>query len=436
MQRISMYRFAPSPTGDMHIGNLRVALFNYICAKQHNETFLVRIEDADKERNIEGKDREILKILTRFGIHYDQLLYQSEHLKFHRQFATKLLMEKKAFACFCTPETLEAKRDSAEQAKVAYRYDGTCRYLSDEEVLNSEAPFVVRIKKPEALIRFTDLIKGECSFTPDDIDDFVIMRVDKTPTYNFACAVDDMMHDISTVIREEEHLSNTPKQIGIHRYFGYEKEIRYAHLPAILNETGRKMEKSDNASSVKWLLDEGFLPEAIVNYLILIGNKTPSEIFTLEEAITWFDLKNISNTPAKFEIGKLQQLNREHIRRIEPKLLAAYIGYSGEEIGELAKRYSEEASTLQEIKGKIDKIFAPKESEAHAEELEKLKNIAKNAPFFKDFNDFQSYLAQESGLKDQTLSKPLRILLTGEENGPNLNDLYPHIRNYLGEIAK
>ncbi|HHD84333.1 MAG TPA: glutamate--tRNA ligase [Campylobacteraceae bacterium] len=431
-----MYRFAPSPTGDMHIGNLRVALFNYICARQAKEPYLVRIEDTDKARNIEGKDREILEILSAFGIAWDQLAYQSENLKFHRQLATKLLMEKKAFACFCTPETLETKREAAKAAKTAYRYDGTCRYLSDEEVLNNESPFVVRIKKPAEDICFTDLIKGELRFAPDDIDDFVIMRVDKTPTYNFACAVDDMMYDISTVIRGEDHVSNTPKQILIHRYLGYDREIRYAHLPIILNETGKKMSKRDDASSVKWLLEEGFLPSAITNYLILIGNKTPVEIFTLEEAISWFDLKNISKAPAKFDIDKLRQLNREHIRMTESRLLSTLIGYSSEEIGELAKLYTEEGSTLKEIKAKIDKIFADKRCDDFPEEFEKLKNIAKNAPYFKEFNDFKSYLTKESGLKGKALFKPLRVLLTGAQGGPNLSDLYPYIRNYLGEIIK
>ena len=431
-----MYRFAPSPTGDMHIGNLRVALFNYICARQAKEPYLVRIEDTDKARNIEGKDQEILEILTAFGITWDQLAYQSENLKFHRQLATKLLMEKKAFACFCTPETLEAKREAAKEAKIAYRYDGTCRYLSDEEVLNNEAPFVIRIKKPEEDIVFEDIIKGELRFAPDDIDDFVIMRVDKTPTYNFACAVDDMMYDISTVIRGEDHVSNTPKQILIHRYLGYDKEIRYAHLPIILNEAGKKMSKRDDASSVKWLLEEGFLPSAITNYLILIGNKTPTEIFTLEEAIDWFDLKKISRAPAKFDLDKLRQLNREHIRMMDARTLSTLIGYSSEDIGALAKLYTEEASTLKEIKAKIDRIFGEKTCSDFPEEFKILKEIAKKAPYFKEFDAFKAYVTQESGLKGKALFKPLRVLLTGAQSGPNLSDLYPYIRNYLGEIIK
>ena len=431
-----MYRFAPSPTGDMHIGDLRVAIFNYICSRQANEPFLVRIDDTDKERNIEGKDEEILQILPIFGIHYDQLVYQSENLKFHRQLATKLLMDKKAYACFCTPQTLEKKREEAKAAKRPYRYDGTCRFLTDEEILNSEAPFVVRIKKPEEPIVFEDLIKGKCSFAPEDIDDFVIMHADKTATGNFACAVDDLMYDISTVIREEKHLTDTPKQILIHRYLGYDKEIHYAHLPTIINKSGKQISEQDDAYNVAQLLEAGFLPSAIANYLIFIGNKTPTEIFTLEDAITWFDLKNIDKEPARFEIDKLRQINREHIRRMEEKALSVLIGYSSDDIGELAKCYTEEESTLQEIKDKIDKIFAEKVCDEFEAEFEELKAIAKNAPYFKEFDDFAAYLSQESGLKGEQLFKPLRLMLTGEKSGPNLGDLYPYIRNYLGEIIK
>ncbi len=432
-----MFRFAPSPTGDMHIGNLKVALLNYIMAKKTGEKFIVRIEDTDKERNIEGKDKEILEILEKFEIEYDQVYYQSQNLKFHQQFASHLLINRLAFACFCTEEELDKKREEAKKKGVAYRYDGTCEELSNEEVLNSEKPFVVRIKKPTENISFKDEIKGELSFSPDDIDSFVILRADKTPTYNFACAIDDMLSDISFIIRGEDHLSNTPKQILIRKYLGYEKEIKYAHLPIILNKEGKKMSKRDNASSVKWLLEEGFLPEAISNYLILLGNKTPKEIFTLKEAIEFFDIKNLSKASAKFDTDKLRFINREHIRMKDPLQLAKLLGYHDKEIGELAKLYTEEASTLKELKSKIDKIFSKKSPpEEFKESFDKIINAIKEAPFFENFEDFKKHLSKETGLKGKNFFKPLRIALTGEEHGPNLSDLYPHIKNYLTEIAK
>ncbi len=422
-----MYRFALPPTGDMHIENLRTALFNFIAARQNGEQFLVRIEDIDKENYVAGKEQEMLEILSLFGITWDQISYQSENLKFHHQLAAKLLMDQKAFSCFCTPEALEQKKEAARAVKQPYRYDGTCKRLSDAEVLNNESPFVVRIKKPQGDVVFTDLIKGELRFSPDDIDDFVIMNVDKTPTCTFASAIDDMMFDVSVVIREEADLCDTPEEILIRDYLGYEKEIRYAHLPTILN---------NNTSNVKQLLEKGFLPSAIANYLILLGNKTPEEIFTLDEAIAWFDVKNISETAAKFEIEKLRQINREHIRRTENRVLAVQIGYSAEEIGKLAKCYTEEASTLQEIKEKIDKIFTPKKCEDFEESFHKLQLIAKNAPYFPEYDAFENYLMQESGLQGEHFFQPLRVMLTGAQNGPDLRDLYPFIKNYLGEIIQ
>lgn len=423
-----MYRFAPSLTGDMHIGNLRVALFNFICSQQTCEKFIIRIEDADKERNIEGKDREILEILNLFGITYDQVLYQSENLKFHRQLGSKLLMDGNAFSCFCTPEILEKK--------IAYRYDGTCKKLSDDEVIGNENPFVIRIKEPNEAVDFTDLINGDMKFKPKDIDDFVILRVDKTPTYNFACAVDDMLHNIGVIIRGEDHLSNTPKQELIRKYLGYTDKVEYAHIPNILNDAGEKMGMHDDALSVKWLLEEGFLPSTIINYLILIGNKTPTEIFTLKDAIEWFDIKNISKSPARFDMGKLRELNREHIKLLDPLELSKFIGYSSRDIGELAKVYLEEASTINEIKDKIDTIFAIKTCEDFAEEFEILKKAYKDLPYFKEFDAFKASLEEKSGLKSEKFFKPLRVLLTGAESGPNLSEIYPHIKNYLGEIIK
>ncbi len=423
-----MYRFAPSPTGDMHLGNLRVALFNFICAQQTCEKFIIRIEDTDKKRNIEGKDREILEILNLFGITYNQVLYQSENLKFHRQLGSKLLMDGNAFSCFCTPETLEKKRKLSYKSKIAYRYDGVCKKLSDDEVMANESPFVVRIKEPSEVIEFSDLIKGDIKFEPENIDDFIILRVDKTPTYNFACAVDDMLSNISVIIREENHLSNTPKQELIRKYLGYTDKVEYAHLPIILND--------DDTSSVKWLLEEGFLPSTIINYIILIGNKTPTEIFTLEDAKKWFDIKNISKAPARFDIVKLRHLNREHIKLLEPLELSKFIGYSSKDIGELAKVYLEEASTINEIKDKIDAIFAIKTCENFVEEYEILKEASKNLPYFKEFDAFKASLSEKSGLRGKTFFKPLRVLLTGAESGPSISKIYPHIKNYLGEIIK
>lgn len=432
-----MLRFAPSPTGDMHIGNLRVALFNYILSVQREEPLLIRIEDTDKERNIPGKEKEIFEILGLFGIEYQEQQFQSNNLRFHRAMALQLLQDKKAFNCFCTSEILEAKREAAKECKTAYRYDSACENLPAEEVIDNPNPFTIRLKKPAHAVTVTDIIKGESTFAPDDIDSFILMRADKYPTYNFACAVDDMLADVSLIIRGEDHLSNTPKQIAIHEALGYTKKVEYAHLPIILNDEGEKMSKRDDASSVKWLLEEGYLPEAISNYLILMGNKAPTEIFSLKEAIKWFDLKTLSKAPARFDIDKLKFINREHLKGMDPKELSRYVGFADEEIGQLAKIFLEEAGTLKELRTKIGAIFAPKNvPDEHKEGYEILRDLTLKAPHFDDYEAYKTYLMQHSGLKGENFFKPLRILISGAEHGPELNDLYQYLKNYLKEVAK
>ncbi|MCG3673610.1 glutamate--tRNA ligase [Aliarcobacter butzleri] len=433
-----MLRFAPSPTGDMHIGNLRVAIFNYIVSKQLKEDLIIRIEDTDKERNIEGKDKEILEILNLFSIEYKTVFYQSDNLKYHQKMALQLMTQKKAFACFCSDEKLEELREESIKKGIPFRYDGFCENLSDEAVLNVNAPFTVRLKKPDHNIKFTDLLKGDFDYAPFDIDSFIILRQDKTPTYNYACSVDDMLMDISIVIRGEDHVSNTPKQIHIRDSLGYTKEIKYVHLPIILNaQTGKKMSKRDDASSVKWLIEQGFLPSAIANYLVLMGNKTPTEIFTLEEAIEWFKIENISKSSAKFDIDKLRFINRKHIENLDDMRLSKILGFADSDIGKLGKLFLEEASTIKEIKEKIEPIFAPKTTLEDFDNVFKaIKECLQKAPYFDNYEDLKNYIVDETSLKGKNLFKPLRYILTGVENGPNLSDIYPLIKNYLGDIIK
>lgn len=431
-----MYRFAPSPTGDMHIGNLRAAIFNYICSLKEGSGFILRIEDTDTERNIAGKEREIIEILAKFGIKPAHIYIQSENLKFHRELAAKLLINKKAFACFCSEDELEIKKQIAKENAVAYRYDGKCERLTDEEVLNNQKPFVIRMKKPDSTMSFIDAIKGELSFEPDAIDSFVIMRADKTPTYNFACAVDDMLEGVTFVIRGEDHVSNTPKQDLIRQGLGYTQKMQYAHLPIILNEDGKKMSKRDDASSVKWMLDSGFMPEAIANYLILLGNKTPVEIFSIDEAAKWFDISKISKSPAKFDINMLKHINREHIKIATDKRLSELLDMDKKFVN-LARFYTQESSLLPEIKHKIEKIYTKKElpSEYQAE-IDIVKNAILNLKECESYDEFKRELMGLTNLKGKSFFMPLRFVLTGEFGGPELSELYPLIKNDLKEIAK
>lgn len=426
-----MLRFAPSPTGDMNIENLRIAIFNYIISKQLNEDLIVRIEDIDKEKNIEGKDKEILEILNLFSIEYKSVFHQSDSLKYHQKMALQLMTQKKAFACFCSDSKLDDLKEESIKNGKTFTYDGFCETLSDETVLNTNAPFTVRIKKPEHNIKFTDLLKGDFDYTPSDVDSFIILNQDKTPTYNYACAVDDMIMDISVVIRDENHVSNTPKQIHIRESLGYTKEIKYVHLPIISNT------QTDDSTSVKYLIEEGFLPSAIANYLVLIGNQTPVEIFTLEEAISWFKIENISKDSVKFDIEKLRVINKKHLEIIDDMRLSKILGFADSDIGKLAKIFLEEVNTIKEIKEKITLIFAPKTSLTGLdEEFTKVKECLQKAPFFNDFEELEKYISNQTNLKGENLTKPLRYVLTGANNGVNISDIYPLIKNYLGEIVK
>ncbi len=423
-----MLRFAPSPTGDMHIGNLRVALFNYIVSKQKNEDLIIRIQDLDKEKNIEGKDQEILDLLSLFNIEYSQVIYRSQNVRFHSAMALQLVHEKKAFSCFCSDEWLDKKREEAKEQKITYRYDDACRNLPDELVLDNTSPFTIRVIKPNDSITIKDYIKGEVNFESEDVDSFIILRQDKTPTYNFSCAVDDMLNDISLVIRGEDHMNNTPKQNHIRNSLKYDKKIEYAHLPAILN---------DDAFSVKWLLEEGFLPSAISNYLISIENKPPKEIFTLEESIEWFDLAKISKSSAHFDISMLKHINKEHLKNLDDKELSRYVGFADTEIGKLAKVYLEEVDTTKELRTKIEPIFADKKiPKEFLDSAKTMLETIKSAPYFDEYSDFKNYIMKESGLKDKDFLNTFRYLLTGAGNGPDIAEIYKYLKNYIGEIIK
>ena len=435
-----MLRFATSPTGDMHIANLRVAMLNYLVSQQRKEAFIIRIEDMDKARNIEGKDTEIMQILEKFALKHDSVFHQSEHLHMHQTLAIKLLEEGKAFVCTCTAEQLEKEREEAGKNGVPYRYSGQCFDVDKEahaKLKESKTPFVIRIKKPEHDIVNHDLIKGDIVAAPNEVDSFVILRADGTPAYNFACACDDMLSGVNFIIRGEEHLSNTPKQKHIKMQLGYEEETSYAHLPVILNAEGKKMGKHDDGFLLKWLFAEGYIPDAILNYLLLLGNsKAPKEIFTLPEAIAWFNIGNISRSAAKFDIDKLRFINRKHLEMMDDKKLSTLFGFADADIGKLAKLYLEEASTVKELESKIGPIFAAKDfNEEWGEEMRIIEKLIQDLPMIDSFDEFRSTIMKESGLKEEQILKPLQVLLTGAEHGPELSDVYPLIKPYLLEVA-
>ena len=429
-----MLRFAPSPTADMSIGDLRVALFNYIYSKQVNEQLTIRVEDTNKAENIEGKDAEFLGLLELFGIKYETVSYQSEGFKRHQLMALQLLNTQRAFNCFCTNKTLDAKQKAARKDKKTYRYDGTCENLTMAESGDNENPFSVRIKKPITAIEFTDKVKGDKHFEPEDIDSFIILDQNKMPSNIFAGAVDDMISDVSLVIRSEDHILNTPKQMAVRAALGYTKSIEYAHLPGILNNSGEKMSFKDDSFSVKHLLEEGFIPEAIINYLVLLGNDVPKEIFTLDEAVEFFDIAKVSTEAAKFDMEKLRFINCEHLNLMDDVELSRYVGFADADLGKAAKIYLEEVSTTKELKEKMAAIFSEKSEDN--ESVKQLKALLKQAPHFESFEKLQDYIIKESDIKDENLLKSIRNVLTGAEHGPDLETLYPLIKNYLAEIIR
>jgi len=401
-----MLRFALSPTGDMHIANLRIAILNYLVSQQKNDQFLVRIEDTDTKRNIEGKDSEIMQILEKFALIHSSVFHQTEHLNLYQTLAVRLLKEKKAFLCQCNDEELDLSP-----------YSGKCEDLQQEDyttLKESGKKFVIRLKKPKDNI--------------SNMDSFIIIKDDGIPSYNFACATDDMMSNIDCVIREEKHLSNTENQIYIKKLLGYENKTDYTHIPSILN--------SENLT-VKQLFEEGFLPDAILNYLLLLGNaKAPKEIFTLPEAIKWFDLENISKSPATFDMTKLRFINRKHLKMMDDKKLSTLFGFADADIGKLAKVYLQECSTTNELKEKIHSIFTAKDFNAEwKEEMKILSKLIEEAPAFETFNELKQYLSKKSGIEEETLYKPLRYLLTNAGDGPELNEIYPLIKAYILEVA-
>jgi glutamyl-tRNA synthetase len=415
-----MLRFAPSPTGDMHIDNLRVAILNYLVAQQRNDQFLVRIEDTETKKNIEGKDTEIMMILEKFALKHNSVFHQSEHLNLHQTLALRLLKEGKAFICKCN-----------HQESIT-PYSGECEALSQadyESIKTSGEPFVVRLKKPEAEIIYQDLIKGEITTTPNEVDAFVILDTKSKPTYIFASACADMLSNINFIIREEIHLDDTPKQIHVKNLLGYNNKTEYAHLPII--------QKEDNETSVKWLLEQGFIPDAILNYFILLGNsKMPQEIFTLPQAIEWFDLDSISKAEVKFDIDKLRFINREHLKMMDDRELSTLFGFADADIGRLAKVYLEEVSTINELEAKIRPIFSPKDfNGTGGEEMKIIAKIIDQAPYFESFDSFWNHISKESGLQEENLFRPLRYLLTGAETGPELSDIYACIKSYILEVA-
>ncbi len=368
-------RFAPSPTGYMHIGNLRTAIYEYLIAKSHNGKFILRIEDTDQERYVEGAVEVIYSTMRSVGLDYDEgpdiggpygPYTQSERKAIYQDYAHKLVERGGAFYCFCSKERLDNLRKECEARKEAFRYDGHCEHLSQEEIeqkLSSNQPYVVRQKVPKVgSTGFDDLVYGPITVDNAQLDQGVLLKADGMPTYNFANVIDDHLMQITHVIRGSEYLSSTPKYNLIYQAFAWDIP-GYIHLPPIMKTAEKKLSKREGDASFEDFVSKGFLPEAIVNYIVLLGWNPGSneEFFTLEELKRVFNLHGLSKSPAIFDLNKLRWMNAEYIRRMPLEdfhvLALPYytaLSHSSIDLLKLSNVLQQRTEVLGEIPEKID----------------------------------------------------------------------------------
>ncbi len=313
-------RFPPSPTGHLHVGSARTALFNWLFARRGKGVFILRIEDTDRARSTEEYIASTLEALHWLGLHWDEGPYrQTERLPIYQAHAERLLAEGKAYRCECTPEDLAAQRRAAQARRETFRYTGRCRTRE----VSASTPHALRLKiPPEGRIVVRDLIHGEVVFDHAQLDDWILVRSDGSPTYNFCVVVDDVTMKITHVIRGDDHLSNTPKQILCYQALGYPMPV-FAHIPMILGADRSRLSKRHGADSIQAFKEAGFLPEALLNYLARLGwSHGDQEIFSRDELIQHFDLAQVGSAGAVFDPGKLQWLNNHWIRQAAPDRLA------------------------------------------------------------------------------------------------------------------
>ncbi len=367
-------RFAPSPTGSLHIGNARTALFNWLHARKHGGCFILRIEDTDRERSRPEWEAAILEDLKWLGLHWDEgpdvsgsagPYRQSERLPTYRAAADRLLSNGMAYFCFCSPQALEAQRQERLARGLPPRYDGRCRAIPAEEATRrrrSGEAAAVRFVMPSDRIAVHDLVKGDVEFLGSDLDDFVILRADGSPSYNFAAAVDDCGMGVTLVIRGDDHLANTPRQIAVARALGWEPPS-YAHVPLIHGADGAPLSKRHGAVSVAEHRAAGILPEALVNYLVLLGWSPPSgtdEVQDLSTLSQLFVLDRVSRAPARYDAERLAWFNRQHLRRLPTDRLLAWMEpIPPDELTQRAvKVLSKEVDSLGALKRAVAEIRA------------------------------------------------------------------------------
>ena len=457
-------RYAPSPTGHLHIGNARTALFNYLFARSQGGKFIIRIEDTDQKRNVEGGEESQLRHLQWLGIDWDESIdkdggygpyRQSERNDIYKKYYDDLLEKDLAYKCYCTAEELEEEREAQIARSEMPRYSGKCSHLSKEEedklIAEGREPSIrFRVPKGE-IIKFDDMVKGDISFETDGIGDFVIVKKDGTPTYNFAVAVDDHLMKMTHILRGEDHISNTPKQIMIFNAFGWDVPL-FGHMTLIVNENRKKLSKRDESiiQFIEQYKNLGYLPEALFNFIALLGWSPvgEEELFTKEQFIDIFDVNRLSKSPALFDMHKLKWVNNQYVKALDldqvvaltlphlqkagkvseqlsdeentwvRKLISLYheqLSY-GAEIVELTELFfKEQIEYNQEAKEVLAEEQVPEVMSSFAGQLERLESFTPD-----EIKAAIKAVQKETGHKGKKLFMPIRVAITGQTHGPEL----------------
>ncbi|MFQ5989011.1 MAG: glutamate--tRNA ligase [Candidatus Methylomirabilales bacterium] len=456
-------RFAPSPTGDLHVGGARTALYNWLFARHHDGVYLLRIEDTDVERSTAEAADAIVESLQWLGLEWDEgPTRQAERLALYGEYAERLLKVGKAYPCVCTPQELEERRKAAMAAGRSPRYDGRCR----DRRAKPEKPWALRLRVQDAgMTVVKDIIHGEVRFDNVELDDFILVRSDGLPTYNFAVVVDDALMHVTHVIRGDDHLSNTPKQIQVYRALDFPLP-EFAHVPMILGPDRTRLSKRHGATSVLAYRDLGYLPEALVNYLVRLGwSHGDQEIFSRDELVRYFDLARVGHTSAVFDQAKLDWLNGHYLREADPKrlsdLLVAFwlkAEVPADEIEAAAARWSglgsartfgeavvqafgERSKTLWELaqasrflfRVAVDYEVRARQKYLRPETQRHLRDVSTRIRSVTSFDAatleklYRDFVA-ERGLKLGDVAQPTRVALTGHTVSPPLF----HVMELLG----
>ncbi len=434
-------RFAPSPTGYLHIGGARTALFNYLLARKEKGTFVLRIEDTDVARSTQESTDAILQAMDWLGLKYDEgPYYQSQRFDLYQEKIEDLVGRGLAYRCYCTAEELEAKRQKAQSEGRKPKYDGTCRQREDQP----DQPYVIRFRaEQEGETSFADRIKGKITFSNDELDDLIIQRTDGTPTYNFVVVVDDATMRINLIVRGDDHINNTPRQIQLYQALGYDVP-EFAHVPMILGDDKTRLSKRHGATSVMAYKEMGYLPEAMVNYLVRLGwSCGDQEIFSLDELIEKFSLENVGRSAGVFNPGKLLWLNEHYIKNGDPQRLGKLLGAflegkgldptSGPSLPEVVRTLQERAKTLVEMADGAAFYFT-KELEFDGKAVARFLTEDK-VPVFKDLiagletletwnhegiEGVFNQVMEAHDLKLGKVAQPVRVALTGGTTSPSI----------------